>query len=90
MAWKFEYIRRTLASEANFQYDPEGFLEIKLCCMMTMLHLLPRYELEKKATFTTYAHNFVYNTIRNYQMHKESWSLPSVSTYKKIRTAAWM
>lgn len=84
------YIRRTLASEANFQYDPEGFLEIKLCCMMTMLHLLPRYELEKKAAFTTYAHNFVYNTIRDYQMHRESWSLPSVSTYKKIRTAAWM
>ena len=40
MAWKFEYIRRTLASEANFQYDPEGFLEIKLCCMLWVLDRL--------------------------------------------------
>ena len=38
------YIRRTLTSESNFRYDPEGFLEIKLCCMMCLLQLLPKYE----------------------------------------------
>ena len=84
------YIRRTLTSESNFRYDPEGFLEIKLCCMMCLLQLLPKYEPGKDAVFLTYAHNFIFDSIRNYQMGKESWSLPSLTTYKKIRTAAWM
>ena len=84
------YIRRTLTSESNFRYDPEGFLEIKLCCMICLLQLLPKYEPGKEAEFMTYAHNFIFDSIRSYQMGKESWSLPSLTTYKKIRTAAWM
>ena len=84
------YIRRTLVSEGSFRYDPEGFLEIKLCCMMCLLQLLPKYEPGKDAEFMTYAHNFIFDSIRSYQMGKESWSLPSLTTYKKIRTASWM
>ena len=84
------YIRRTLTSESNFRYDPEGFLEIKLCCMICLLQLLPKYEPGKDAEFMTYAHNFIFDSIRNYQMGMESWSLSSLTTYKKIRTAAWM
>lgn len=84
------YIRRTLTSESIFRYDPEGFLEIKLCCMMCLLQLLPKYEPGKDAEFMTYAHNFIFDSIRNYEMGKESWSLSSLTTYKKIRTAAWM
>ena len=84
------YIRRTLVSEGSFRYDPEGFLEIKLCCMMYLLQLLPKYEPGKDAVFLTYAHNYIFDSIRSYQMGKESWSLPSLTTYKKIRTAAWM
>lgn len=58
--------------------------------MMCLLQLLPKYEPGKDAEFMTYAHNFIFDSIRNYQMGKESWSLPSLTTYKKIRTAAWM
>ena len=38
----------------------------------------------------TYAHNSIFDSIRSYQLGKESWSLPSLTTCKKIRTAAWM
>ena len=58
--------------------------------MICLLQLLPKYEPGKDAEFMTYAHNFIFDSIRSYQMGKESWSLPSLTTYKKIRTAAWM
>ena len=51
---------------------------------------IPKNRLNSDAVFPTYAHNFIFDSIRNYQMGKESWSLPSLTTYKKIRTAAWM
>ena len=52
---------------------------------------LPRlFALEKFRAGGDYAHNFIFDSIRSYQMGKESWSLPSLTTYKKIRTAAWM
>ena len=83
-------IRRTLAGDADIRYDPEQFMDLKLSCAATMLHLLPSYDPTRKATFRTYAYRYVQNAIRQYQRRKESWSFDSLSLYKKVRTAAWM
>lgn len=83
-------IRRTLAGDADIRYDPEQFMDIKLSCAVTMLHLLPSYDPSRKAAFRTYAYRYIQNAIRQYQRRKESWSFKSLSQYKKIRTAAWM
>lgn len=58
------YIRRTLTSESNFRYDPEGFLEIKLCCMMCLLQLLPKYEPGKDDVSEIIWHEIHANAVR--------------------------
>ena len=84
------FIRRTLAGDGDIRYDPEQFMDIKLCCAVTLLHLLPSYDPSKGAAFRTYAYRYVQNAVRQYQRHKESFSFDSLSLYKKVRTAAWM
>ena len=84
------FIRRTLAGDGDIRYDPEQFMDIKLSCAVTMLHLLPSYDPSKGAAFRTYAYRYVQSAVRQYQRRKESWSFDSLSLYKKIRTAAWM
>ena len=84
------FIRRTLAGDGDIRYDPEQFMDIKLSCAVTLLHLLPSYDPSKGAAFRTYAYRYVQNAVRQYQRRKESWSFKSLSQYKKIRTAAWM
>ena len=84
------FIRRTLAGDGDIRYDPEQFMDIKLSCAVTLLHLLPSYDPSKGAAFRTYAYRYVQSAIRQYQRRKESWSFKSLSQYKKVRTAAWM
>ena len=84
------FIHRTLAGDGDIRYDPEQFMDIKLSCAVTLLHLLPSYDPSKGAAFRTYAYRYVQNTVRQYQRHKESFSFDSLSLYKKVRTASWM
>lgn len=84
------FIRRTLAGDGDIRYDPEQFMDIKLSCAVTLLHLLPSYDPTKGAVFLTYVYRYVQSAIRQYQRHKESFSFDSLSLYKKVRTAAWM
>ena len=84
------YIRKTLAGDDALRYDPEQFLDIKMSCVLTMLRLLPAYDMDRGAAFTTFIHDEVRDAIREYQRGNESWSFSSLSQYKKIRTAAWM
>lgn len=84
------YIRKTLVGDAALRYDPEQFLDIKMSCVLTMLRLLPAYDMDRGAAFTTFIHDEVRDAIREYQRGNESWSFSSLSQYKKIRTAAWM
>ena len=48
------YIRKTLAGDDALRYDPEQFLDIKMSCVLTMLRLLPAYDMDRGAAFTTF------------------------------------
>ena len=83
-------IRGFLARDADIRYDPEQFMDIKMGCVLVMLEHLQSYDPGKGASFATYIHPYIRNVIRDYQRGKESWSFSSLSSYKKIRSAAWM
>ena len=83
-------IRSVLLSDTNEAISGEKFLDIKLSCQTMLLEKLADYDPEKGAEFTTYIYPFVKDEIQKFLMGEESWSVSSLSSYKMLRTMAWM
>ena len=83
-------IRSALQSDSFDSLSGERFLDIKLSCQTMLLEKLADYVPEKGAEFTTYIYPFVKDEIQKFLMGEESWSVSSLSSYKMLRTMAWM
>jgi len=58
--------------------------------MEVVLQMVPNYNPDKGATFATYIYPFVEDAILRFRMNEEAWSVSSLSTYKNIRSIAWL
>lgn len=83
-------IHSFLRSDGGNRYDPERFLDMKLACSEMLLEKSPDYDLQKNTAYTTYLYEFINDALLTCCMREEAWSLPSLDTYKKTRTAAWL
>ena len=83
-------IRSFLCTDGSDQYDPERFLDIKLSCREAMLQKLPDYAPEKGAEYATYIYPFIRDAMLRFRMGEEQWSVSSLTSYKMLRTMAWL
>ena len=83
-------IRSFLCTDGSDQYDPERFMDIKLSCREAMLQKLPDYDPEKGAEYATYIYSFIRDAMLRFRMGEEQWSVPSLTSYKMLRTMAWL
>ncbi|MFB2021540.1 hypothetical protein ACEVJL_08625 [Pseudoflavonifractor sp. P01025] len=83
-------IRSFLCTDGSDQYDPERFLDIKLSCREAMLQKLPDYDPKKGAEYVTYIYPFIRDAMLRFRMGEEQWSVSSLTSYKMLRTMAWL
>ena len=83
-------IKSFLGVDSGDQYDPERFLDIKLSCREAMLQKLPDYAPEKGAEYATYIYPFIRDAMLRFRMGEEQWSVSSLTSYKMLRTMAWL
>ena len=83
-------IRSFLCTDGSDQYNPERFVDIKLSCREAMLQKLPDYDPEKGAEYATYIYPFIRDAILRFRMGEEQWSVSSLTSYKMLRTMAWL
>ena len=83
-------IRSFLCTDGSDQYDPERFVDIKLSCREAMLQKLPDYDPEKGAEYATYIYPFIRDAMFRFRMGEEQWSVSSLTSYKMLRTMAWL
>ena len=83
-------IRSFLCTDGSDQYDPERFLDIKLSCREAMLQKLPDYDPQKGAEYATYIYPFIRDAMLRFRMGEEQWSVSSLTSYKMLRTMAWL
>ena len=83
-------IRAFLCTDGSDQYDPERFVDIKLSCRESMLQKLPDYDPEKGAEYATYIYPFIRDAMLRFRMGEEQWSVSSLTSYKMLRTMAWL
>lgn len=83
-------IRSFLCTDGSDQYDPERFVDIKLSCREAMLQKLPDYDPEKGAEYATYIFPFIRDAMLRFRMGEEQWSVSSLTSYKMLRTMAWL
>ena len=83
-------IKSFLGVDSGDQYDPERFLDIKLSCREAMLQKLPEYAPEKGAEYATYIYPFIRDAMLRFRMGEEQWSVSSLTSYKMLRTMAWL
>ena len=83
-------IRSFLCTDGSDQYDPERFVDIKLSCRELMIQKLPDYDPEMGAEYTTYIYPFIRDAMLRFRMGEEQWSVSSLTSYKMLRTMAWL
>ena len=83
-------IRSFLCTDGSDQYDPECFVDIKLSCREAMLQKLPDYDPQKGAEYATYIYPFIRDAMLRFRMGEEQWSVSSLTSYKMLRTMAWL
>ena len=83
-------IRSFLCTDGSDQYNPERFVDIKLSCREAMLQKLPDYDPEKGAEYATYIYPFIRDAMLRFRMGEEQWSVSSLTSYKMLRTMAWL
>ena len=83
-------IKSFLGVDSGDQYDPERFLDIKLSCREAMLQKLPDYDPQKGAEYATYIYPFIRDAMLRFRMGEEQWSVSSLTSYKMLRTMAWL
>ena len=83
-------IRSFLCTDGSDQYNPERFVDIKLSCREAMLQKLPDYDPEKGAEYATYIYPFIRDAMLHFRMGEEQWSVSSLTSYKMLRTMAWL
>ena len=83
-------IRSFLCTDGSDQYNPERFVDLKLCCREAMLQKLPDYDPEKGAEYATYIYPFIRDAMLRFRMGEEQWSVSSLTSYKMLRTMAWL
>ncbi len=83
-------IKSFLGVDSGDQYDPERFLDIKLSCREAMLQKLPDYDPEKGAEYATYIYPFIRDAMLRFRIGEEQWSVSSLTSYKMLRTMAWL
>lgn len=79
-----------LCTDGSDQYDLERFVDIKLSCRELMLQNLPEYDPGKGAEYATYISPFIRDAMLRFRMGEEQWSVSSLTSYKILRTMAWL
>ena len=64
------------------------FLDMKLACRETVLHIFAKYKPDSHADFITFIHPYIKDTILRYRMLEENWSVSSLTVYKQLRAMA--
>ena len=77
-------INTFLTSETDW-FSPERFMDLKLECRIEVLKRFPAYDSDRGATFITYIHRYITDTLLRFRMQEEFYSFDSLQEYKDAR-----
>ena len=77
-------INTFLTSETDW-LSPERFMDLKLECRIEVLKRFPAYDPDRGATFITYIHRYITDTLLRFRMQEEFYSFDSLQEYKDAR-----
>lgn len=83
-------INQIIIGDAQLRYNPERFLDLKMHCVIRLLDLVPTYDPNRGAKFTTYVYHFLEEAVHRYCMEEEHWAMPSFDIYRQLRKAAYV
>ena len=83
-------IKFFLGVDGGDLYDTDRFIDIKLSCREQMLQKLMDYDPAKGAEYATYIFPFIRDAMLRFRMGEEQWSVSSLTSYKMLRTMAWL
>ena len=83
-------IKSFLGVDGGDLYDTDRFIDVKLSCREQMLQKLMDYDPAKGAEYATYIYPFIRDAMLRFRMGEEKWSVPSLTSYKMLRTMAWL
>ncbi len=79
-----ERINAFLSVETD-KIHPERFMDLKMECRMEVLLRFPSYNLERGATFLTFIHRYIGDTLLRFRKGEEYHSFDSLQEYKDAR-----
>ncbi len=83
-------IKTFIGADGKEPYNTDRFLDIKLSCREQMLQKLTDYDPDKGAEYATYIYPFIRDAMLRFRMGEETWSVSSLTSYKLIRSMAWL